>query len=130
MTEGDGRGSDAAADDGLPTGAGGYPTQHPKKFWENLALGWVVIAVGIRGLLQNEDSPMATDPPGWAFLLVKANLAHLVLVPTVLLIGVAVAHLVPARIRGPIQFGLVLTGVMVLYAYPFVRRYGRSNGDG
>lgn len=112
-------------DEDRPTMAEGYPTEHPKVFWLGLFVGWVVMAVGIRGLLVNEDSPMGTDPPGWALLLVKSNLVHdFVLVPAVLLVGVVVARVVPARVRAPVQAGLIATGVIVLFAFPFVRGYG------
>jgi hypothetical protein len=112
-------------DEDRPTMAEGYPTERPKVFWLGLFVGWVVMAVGIRGLLVNEDSPMGTDPPGWALLMVKSNLVHdFVLVPAVLLVGVVVARVVPARVRAPIQAGLIATGVIVLFAFPFVRGYG------
>ncbi len=108
-----------------PTIEDGYPTAYPKLFWVGLFVGWVVIAVGVRGLLVNEDSPMPTDPPGWALLLLKSNLVHdFVLVPGVLLVGAVVARVVPAGVRAPIQAGLIATGVIVLFAFPFVRGYG------
>jgi len=108
-----------------PTIDDGYPTAYPKLFWVGLFVGWVVIAVGVRGLLVNEDSPMPTDPPGWALLLLKSNLVHdFVLVPAVLLVGAAVARVVPTEVRAPIQAGLIATGVIVLFAFPFVRGYG------
>ncbi len=89
-----------------------------------------VIAVGVRGLLVNADPPMATDPPGWALLLLQSNLAHdFVLVPFVLVVGSFVARVVPARIRAPIQAGLICSGVVVLFAFPFVQRYGANGGN-
>lgn len=102
-----------------------YPTGYPKLFWVGLLVGWVVMAVAVRGLLVNTDARMGTDPPGWALLLVKSNLIHdLVLVPAVLLVGVVVARVVPARVRAAVQAGLIATGVIVLFAFPFVRGYG------
>ncbi len=110
-----------------PTTHDEYPSGYPKLFWAALLVGWVVIAIGIRGLLVNEDSRMGTNPPGWALLLVQSNLAHdLILVPAVLLVGVVVAQLVPAKVRAPVQAGLIASGVIVLYAFPFVRGYGRN----
>lgn len=35
----------------------------------------------------------------------------------------------PARIRAPIQAGLICRGVLVLFAFPFVQRYGASGGN-
>ncbi len=107
-----------------------YPTGYPRLFWVALILGWIVVAIGVRGLLVNADARMPTDPPGWALFLVKPNLAHdFLLVPMVLSIGVVVARVVPARIRAPIQAGLICSGIVALFAYPFVRRYGASTSN-
>ena len=108
-----------------PTIDEGYPTKLPKLFWAGLVVGWVVIAIGIRGLLVNEDARMGTNPPGWLVLMVQSNLAHdAVLVPAVLLVGVGVARFVPPAVRAPVQGGLIATGVIVLFTFPFVRGYG------
>lgn len=108
----------------------GYPSGYPKVFWFALFAGWVVIGVGLRGLLVNSDSPMATDPPGWVSLMVKSNLGHdFVLVPLVLGVGTVVARWVPACVRSAVQFGLILTGTVLLYAFPFFRGYGRAPGN-
>ncbi|MGH9165786.1 MAG: hypothetical protein ACRDZW_09780 [Acidimicrobiales bacterium] len=105
----------------------GYPEGYPKLYWIGLVLGWLVIGVGLRGLVVNADSQMATDPPGWAALVLKSNLAHdLILLPVVFLVGYMVARVVPDRVRAPIQAGLISTGFVVLYAFPFVRGYGRK----
>lgn len=105
----------------------GYPTGYPKVYWIGLVVGWLVIAVGIRGLLVNAGARMATDPPGWAALVLKSNLAHdFVLLPVVFLGGLLVARTVPGPVRAPVQAGLVCTGFAVLYAFPFVRGYGRK----
>ncbi len=73
---------------------------------------------------------MATDPPGWALLLLQSNVAHdFVLVPFVLVVGSFVARVVPAPLRAPIQAGLIGSGVVVLFAFPFVQRYGANGGN-
>lgn len=72
-----------------------------------------------------QDAGMGTNPPGWLVLMVQSNLAHdVVLVPAVLLVGVVVARFVPPAVRAPVQGGLIATGVIVLFAFPFVRGYG------
>ncbi len=114
-------------DEHRPTTDDEYPSGYPRLFWAGLLVGWAVIAIGIRGLLVNEDARMGTNPGGWVVLLVQSNLAHdLILVPAVLLVGAAVARLVPAKVRAPVQGGLIATGIIVLYAFPFVRGYGRN----
>lgn len=113
--------------DTASTAADRYPEGYPKIFWVALFVGWVVIGIGVRGVLINEDARMGTNPPGWALLMVKSNLAHdFVLVPLVLAVGVLVARVVSARIRSAVQFGLIVTGIVLLYAFPFIRGYGRS----
>lgn len=102
-----------------------YPDSYPKSYWVGLVVGWLVIAVGLRGLVTNADSPMATNPPGWALLLVQSNLAHdFVLLPIVFLVGRIVARCTPRAIRTPVQVGLICSGAVLLFAYPFVRGFG------
>ncbi|MDQ3106589.1 MAG: hypothetical protein M3Q68_02145 [Actinomycetota bacterium] len=102
-----------------------YSDSYPKGYWVGLVVGWFVIAVGLRGLLINADSPMATNPPGWALLLVQSNLAHdFVLLPIVFLVGRIVARVTPRAIRAPVQVGLICSGAVLLFAYPFVRGFG------
>lgn len=116
---------DVTPDEHRPTMDDEYPSGYSGLFWAGLLVGWAVIAIGIRGLLVNEDARMGTNPGGWVVLLVQSNLAHdLILVPAVLLVGVLVARFVPAEVRAPVQGGLIVTGVIVLFAFPFVRGYG------
>ena len=44
---------------------------------------------------------MATDPPGWALLLLQSNVAH----DFVLVVSSFVARVVPAPIRAPSRLG-------------------------
>ena len=102
-----------------------YPDTYPKAFWVGLVVGWFVIAVGIRGLVINANSPMATNPPGWALLLVQSNLLHdFVLLPIVFLVGRIVIRVAPRTLRAPVQVGLICSGSVLLFAYPFVRGFG------
>jgi hypothetical protein len=108
--------------------AGGYPRGYPKVFWPALAVGLAIIAVGVRGLLLNADSQMATKPVGWLVLFVSGNLVHdFVLVPVVLVVGAVVSRLPSAgAIRRPLQFALICSAMTLLFVYPFARGYGRN----
>ncbi len=108
-----------------------YPTGYPKVFWAALALGWLVMAIGVRGLLANADSRMATRPVGWLVVFIASNLVHdFVLVPVVLIVAGVAARLPLSRaVRRPLQFALVCSGVVVLFAFPFVRGYGQNRGN-
>ncbi len=62
----------------------------------------------------------------WRLALACVLVHDLVLVPVVLLIGLAAARWLPRRARPLVQAGLVLNGVVALYAFPLVRGYGRA----
>lgn len=102
-----------------------YPTGYSKLFWGAFAVGSVVMAVGIRGLLVNSGSIMDTNPSRWIVLFVAVIGVHdLVLVPVVMAVGWAVRRLVPPPLRAVVQAGLICSAVVVAFAYPFVRRFG------
>jgi hypothetical protein len=84
-------------------------------------------AVGVASLLQESHD---THPLVTARWVVGLALAHdLVLVPLVLLVGVAVRRFVPDRSRSLVAGGLLVSGALVLVAWPLVRGYGRSAGN-
>ena len=51
------------------------------------------------------------------------------LVPAVLLIAWTIGRIVPRRAVVPVRLGLATTGLLVLYAWPLVRGYGRSESN-
>ena len=82
------------------------------------------MAFAVRGLLHFHRS---TNPWVVAKLVVGLDIVHdFVVVPVVLVIGVVVTRIVPPSARRPLIGGLVLSAVVTLYAYPFVRGFGRS----
>lgn len=100
------------------------PASRSRLFWPGALVGGAIMAFAVRGLLHYHRS---TNPVATVRLLVGLDIVHdLVLVPVVLLVGVGVARLVPARARAAVVVGLVLSGVAALYAYPFLRGFGRS----
>lgn len=96
---------------------------YPKLFWPALLVGWAFIANGVRGLLENRQvAPIS----GFGRIFVGAAVVHdLLLAPFVLAVGTLVARLVPRAIRPAVQAGLIISGSVVLFAFPFVRGYGR-----
>jgi hypothetical protein len=92
-------------------------------FWPAVVAGGLIMGVGVRGLLVNAGD---TVPRRWLVVFVGSALAHdLLLAPVVVLLGVAVARLVPVWVRPAVQAGLICSGVVVLFAYPLVRGFGR-----
>lgn len=91
-------------------------------FWSSLVAGWGIIMYGVIGLLDNAGD---TRPSDWARWFVGGAIVHDGLVaPLACGAGLLLARLVPARVRGPIQGGLLVSAVAVLFAWPFLRGYG------
>jgi hypothetical protein len=105
------------------TGSGQHQeTGQGPLFWTALAAGWAIMAFGIVGVLTNTGD---TRPGEWARWFLGAAVVHDgLLAPAVLLAGTAVARLLPGRVRAPVQAGLVVMGVVTLFAFPLVRGYG------
>lgn len=97
--------------------------RYPKSFWPAVVVGGAVMAVGVRGLLVNGAD---TNPRRWLVLFLASALAHdFVVAPVVIGVGVALAKALPAWVRPFAQAALLASGALALFAYPFVRGYGR-----
>ena len=93
-------------------------------FWPLALVGWTVIAYGGRGLFRQHRS---TNPTATLRLGLGLDLVHdLVVVPIVLALGAVLVRVLPQRWRAPVTVGLILSATTALYAYPFVRGFGRS----
>lgn len=98
------------------------PPRYGPAFWLALVAGWALIGVGVAGALADPDLPRPAELARW---LVGAALVHdLLVAPVVVLVGLAVARLVPPTVRGTVEGGLVVSAVVVLFAVPLVRGYG------
>ncbi|CAN5505632.1 glycoside hydrolase family 15 protein [soil metagenome] len=96
-------------------------------FWPAVAVGWVMMAIGIRGLFDNAAD---TLPGRWAVLFLGSALVHdLLFAPLVVLLGLLVARARPAWARPYLQGALICTGALLLFAFPFVRGYGRQSAN-
>jgi hypothetical protein len=95
--------------------------------WAGVAAGWAVMVVGVVGLLADGDR---TRPANAARFVLGAALVHdLLLAPLVVAIGLAVNRLAPRRWRPVAQGALIVSGVAVLFSWPFVRGYGRVSAN-
>ena len=91
-------------------------------FWVSAAAGWVVIAVGLRGIFAHS---LDTRPANLARFVVAGALLHdLLVAPVVVVLGVALARAVPSPARAAVQAALVISGIVALFSYPLVRAYG------
>lgn len=92
-------------------------------FWPSVAIGWATIGFGLFGLFENSAR---THPDQWGRWFLGALVVHdLVVAPAVFAIGALLARRVSGSYRGPIQGALVITAILVLVGFPFVRGYGR-----
>ncbi|MGI8807994.1 MAG: hypothetical protein ACR2KK_09165 [Acidimicrobiales bacterium] len=110
-------------------GAPGHDDHQPagSRFWVSAALGWAVIAWGVRGILVNS---LDTRPSNLARFVVGGALLHdLLLAPVVILVGVLLAKAVPGRARAVVQGALVVSAIVALFSYPLVREYGLATNN-
>jgi hypothetical protein len=93
-------------------------------FWIGVAAGWAVIGYGVVGLLRNATD---THPLNFLLFFLGSAVAHdLVLAPLVVAVGWLGLRRVPPAARPAVAAALIVAGSVTLYAYPFVRGYGRD----
>ena len=98
--------------------------EHGLRFWVTTAIGWLIIAYALRGVVHHH---IDTRPANLArFVVLSALLHDLVFAPVVLVIGVLVNRLLPGRPKKYIKSSLLSSGIVVLFAFPLVRGYGHS----
>ena len=91
-------------------------------FWISAAIGWAVIAWGLRGIFQHS---LDTRPANLARFVVGGALLHdLIIAPLLIGAGVLLARAVPGRARAVVQGALAISGIVALFSYPLVRGFG------
>lgn len=94
------------------------------RFWSTTAIGWAIIAFGVRGLVHHS---IDTRPANLTkFVVLSALLHDVILAPIVLGVGVVVSRLPPGKPKAYVQTALLASGTVALFAYPAVRGYGHS----
>lgn len=102
--------------------------------WVGLAVGGPVIAFGVAGAVGDAAS---THPAELARWVVGGALVHdLVLAPIVLAVSWLLGRVARGRAGGwaghpalgPVRWAMATSAVLVLFAWPFVRGYGRNPG--
>src|SRR5262245_52084768 len=100
------------------------PTHHESNLWFWLALpvGAVFLAAGVHGIVHQHDLTRPTDLARW---FAGAGVFHdAVLAPAVVVVGVLTARL-PAVVRVPMRVALAASALVVAFAWPLVRGWGR-----
>ncbi len=96
---------------------------YPKSFWIGTVIGGAVMVYGVFGLL---GVAAKTKPSELALFVVGAAIAHdLVVAPLVLGVAAIVSKVAPRRLRPPLAVVLIVGAITTLFAFPFVRGYGR-----
>jgi hypothetical protein len=94
------------------------------RFWLTAAIGWGIIAYGLRGMFHHH---IDTRPSNLAKFAVGGALIHdLIFAPVVLVAGVIVARVVKGRYRAIVQAALFVSGCLALFSYPLVRGFGHA----
>ena len=97
----------------------------PRIFWPLLVVGLGLAAWGFR-LLTVTNVPLDEFAPWF----VGGVLAHdLVLAPIAFGAGWLVRRIVPASLRPPVQVGLIVSGVVLVFAIPGLLDKGRDLGN-
>jgi hypothetical protein len=103
------------------------PPRYGRSFWALLPAGGLFMAWGVVGLLRDAAS---TVPVSWLRWFLGGLLAHdLLLVPAVLLVGLALRHLPPA-LQPPARAALIVSGTLALMSLPLLLGYGRATQPG
>lgn len=94
-----------------------------RSFWLGAALGGVIMAFGAYGLLSNLEGVALTS---WLKTFGGGLVAHdLVFAPLVVTASVLLCRAVPARARAPLQVAVIVSGALVVVAFPVVHGAGR-----
>jgi hypothetical protein len=93
--------------------------------WVGLLLGCTVLVFGAVGLVTSTSSDAARMIASWV---VGADLLHnLVVAPTVGIMGLLLARVVPRPWRAPVRAGAIASATVLLVAYPLLRGYGHEH---
>ena len=98
--------------------------EHGLWFWIGAAVGWIVIGIGVVGMLSDSD---LTAPRSFGLWFVGSAVVHDVAwLPVALAGGFLIGRIAPARLRAPITWVLGSAAVLVAIAMPFMLGYGRD----
>lgn len=96
-------------------------------FWIGLVLGLPVVVYGLLGVIDGLPGVQLTSFA--RFFLGGAVVHDLLLAPFVCVVGWLVVRLLPRPAVAPAQVALIVSAVVGLVAWPFVRGYGITPGE-
>jgi len=93
-------------------------------FWLGLAAGTPLMAIGVWGIFRDAA---VTSPFNFALWFIGGNLVHdFLLAPAVFIIGFVLRRRVPGRHLGRVQWGLALSGIVLVFAAIPLLALGKS----
>jgi hypothetical protein len=103
------------------------PVGNRRIFWVCVLVGWVLIAIGIRGVIVDART---TRPPQWGAWFVGAALFHdLLVAPVVFVVAARLLRRVRRPFRALVQAALILTAFVAAGSLPVVLRLGEPTGN-
>ena len=88
-----------------------------------LVVGWAVIVFALHGMI----SEPSANPPNLFRLLIGLNVVNdAIVIPIVLVISLLVRRALPRWALVPVQIGLFVSALVVLYAYPLLGGWGHT----
>ncbi|MEO5843064.1 MAG: hypothetical protein ABIQ73_04810 [Acidimicrobiales bacterium] len=98
-----------------------------RMFWGGMVVGWAIILFGIRGLFMDRA---ATTPAEFAKWFIGLAIVHdAFLAPAVFTVAWLAGRVLPRRAVVPVRLGLATSGLLILYAWPLARGYGRRESN-
>jgi hypothetical protein len=92
-------------------------------FWVGLLIGWSLIAYAVWGMWSQQAD---ANPPGLLKWVLGLALLHdAVVAPVVTVAGLLLAAVLPERVRGPVIAALGASVLVVVFAIPLVRTFGK-----
>lgn len=96
-------------------------------FWASATIGLFIIGFGVRGILSDRG---ATPPRGFAQWFIGSAIVHDALIaPCAFAIAWAVGRVLPRAAVVPVRLGLATSALLIAFAWPLVRGYGRRESN-
>lgn len=101
--------------------------RYTRAFWVGLAVGGLLLAYGARGALA--ELPGVELTSFFRYFVGAAVVHDLLVAPAAGAVALVVARRAPRVAVGPVQAALLVSAIVVLVAWPFVRGYGVTPGE-
>lgn len=106
---------------------GDHTLRYGAVFWASATIGLFLIGLGVRGILGDRG---ATPPRGFAQWFIGSAIVHDALIaPCAFAIAWAVGRVLPRVAVVPVRLGLATSALLIAFAWPLIRGYGRRKSN-